>query len=232
MLSGLQDAYQKVEYTLQMQRDFVADVSHELRTPLTTLRGNLGLLNRDLPSEERDDILTDLVDESDRLIRLVNDLLLLARADAGRSLANERVEIHPVIEETVRQVNLLDPNRKIILDVPVDLEIIGDRDAFKQVIVILLDNAIKHSNGKIDVQAHLVDSRLEIRVRDYGEGITPDVLPHVFDRFYRGEDQAIVPGFGLGLPIAKALVEGMGGEISIESKLGKGSVVTTYFLIS
>jgi signal transduction histidine kinase len=232
MLSALQDAYQKVEYSLATQRSFVADVSHELRTPLTTLRGNLGLLTRDLPSEELDDILTDMVDESDRLIRLVNDLLLLARADAGRSLTKEPLEIHPVIEERTRQVRLLDPNRQINMDVPVELQILGDRDAFKQVIVILLDNAIKHSKGRVDVQAHLVDSSVEIRVRDYGEGIAPDVLPHVFDRFYRGDDQVIVPGFGLGLPIAKALIEGMGGEISIESELGEGSLVTSKFLAS
>ena len=200
-------------------------------SPLTTLRGNLGLLNRDIQFEERDDILIDMVDESDRLIRLVNDLLLLARADAGRNLAQKPVEIRPLIEETTRQVRILDPKRKISLDMPVALEIIGDRDAFKQVMIILLDNAIKHSNGRIDVQAHLVDFGAEICLRDYGEGIASDVLPHVFDRFYRGEDRVIVPGFGRGLPIAKALVEGMGGEILIESKLGKGSVVTTHFLV-
>jgi signal transduction histidine kinase len=232
MLSALQDAYQKVEHALQMQRDFVADVSHELRTPLTTLRGNLGLLQRDPPSppEEQADILSDMVDESDRLIRLVNDLLLLARADAGLGLAQEPVAIQLVIEETARQVRLLDPNRKISLNIPPKLQIIGDRDAFKQVMLILLDNAIKHSDEKIDVQAHWDDSGIKICVQDYGDGIAPDILPHVFDRFYRGEDRVIVPGFGLGLPIAKALVEGMGGEISIESELGKGSVVTSKFL--
>ena len=232
MLSGLQDAYQKVEHALQVQRDFVADVSHELRTPLTTLRGNLGLLSRKPPAppEVQSDILADMVDESDRLIRLVNDLLLLARVDAGRSLAKEPLEINLVIEETARQVRLLDPNRQINLDVPAELEIIGDRDAFKQVVMILLDNAIKHSGRDIDVQAHQVDRGLELSVRDYGEGIAPEDLPHVFDRFYRGEDRVIVEGFGLGLPIAKALVEGMGGEISIESMLGKGSIVTTKFL--
>jgi signal transduction histidine kinase len=234
MLSGLQDAYQKVEHTLQMQRDFVADVSHELRTPLTTLRGNLGLLNRKppAPTEEQADILSDLVEESDRLIRLVNDLLLLARADTGRSLAQEPVEVQPVVDETARQVGLLDPDRQINQDIPPKLEIIGDRDAFKQVMVILLDNAIKHSDGKIDVQAQLDDTGVEILVRDYGDGIAPDVLQHVFDRFYRGEDRAIVPGFGLGLPIARALVEGMGGEITIKSNLGKGSVVITQFKAS
>jgi signal transduction histidine kinase len=229
MLSGLQDAYQKVEHALQMQRDFVADVSHELRTPLTTLRGNLGLLNRDLPSEERDDILTDMVDESDRLIRLVNDLLLLARADAGRSLAQEPVKIYPVIEETARQVRLLDPNRKISLDVPAALEIVGDRDALKQVMMILVDNALKHSSSEVAVKAKQASSVVEIQVQDHGEGIHPDVLPHVFDRFYRGEDQTTIPGFGLGLPIAKALVEGMGGAIMVESQPGQGSEVIMHF---
>ena len=94
MLARLQDAYQQVAHSLEMQRDFVADVSHELRTPLTTLRGNLGLLRREppIPAEEQADILTDMMDESDRLIRLVNDLLVLARADAGRSLAKEPLE--------------------------------------------------------------------------------------------------------------------------------------------
>src|SRR5262249_5357174 len=100
MLSRLEDAFQKVEHSLQMQRDFVADVSHELRTPLTTLRGNLGLLRRDLPPEEQADILSDMVAESDRLIRLVNDLLTLARADTGRSLAKETVKVAEVVEET------------------------------------------------------------------------------------------------------------------------------------
>jgi signal transduction histidine kinase len=232
MLSGLQDAYQKLENALQMQRDFVADVSHELRTPLTTLRGNLGLLDRKPPGppEEQADILGDMVDESDRLIRLVNNLLLLARADAGRSLASEPIDIYPVIVETARQVRLADTDRNINMDIPAELEILGDRDAFKQVMMILLDNAIKHSDGNIDIQACLDDSRIQISVRDYGEGIAPDVLPHVFDRFYRGEDRVIVPGFGLGLPIAKALIEDMGGDIIIESEMGKGSVVTSKFL--
>lgn len=232
MLSGLQDAYQKVEHALQMQRNFVADVSHELRTPLTTLRGNLGLLSRKPPAppEEQADILTDMVDESNRLIRLVNDLLLLARADAGRSLAQEPVEIRPVIEETVRQVRLLDPNRQISLDMPDDLKIIGDRDALKQVMMILLDNALKHSSGEVDVKAKQASSGVDICVRDHGEGIPPDVLPHVFNRFYRGEDRVFIPGFGLGLPIAKALVESMEGTIILESEVGKGCVVTTQYL--
>jgi signal transduction histidine kinase len=231
MLSRLQDAFQKVEHSLQMQRDFVADVSHELRTPLTTLRGNLGLLRRtaSVPPEEQADILNDMVDESDRLIRLVNDLLSLARADAGRNLAKGPVDISAVIEETCRQAQQLDPQRKIALDVSENLNILGDRDAIKQIMLIALDNALKHSSGDINMIARKRGTQVEIRVQDFGEGMPPEKLEYVFDRFYRGDDTATLPGFGLGLSIAKTLVEGQGGEIVMESRLGKGSTVILNF---
>jgi signal transduction histidine kinase len=231
MLSRLQNAFQKVEHSLQMQRDFVADVSHELRTPLTTLRGNLGLLRRaaSLPPEEQADILNDMVDESDRLIRLVNDLLSLARADAGRNLAKESVGVSAVIEETSRQAQQLDPQRNITLSLSPDLNILGDRDALKQILLIALDNALKHSSGDIHVSAGQKGARVEIRVQDFGEGMSPEKLEHVFDRFYRGDETSTLPGFGLGLSIAKTLVEGQGGEIVMESQSGKGSTVILSF---
>ncbi len=227
MLERLQEAYQRVAHSLEMQRSFVADVSHELRTPLTTLRGNLGLLGRTppIPADESADVVNDMVDESDRLIRLVNDLLVLARADAGRSLAREPFEAAPVLEESIRQVQPLDPARKISLDAPESLTILGDRDAFKQVTLILLDNALKHSDGAIQVTAARSGDQVEIHVRDSGAGIPPDKLEHVFDRFYRGDESASGTGFGLGLAIAKALVEAQGGSIRIESQTGQGSTV-------
>jgi two-component system, OmpR family, sensor kinase len=229
MLSRLQDAFQKTEHALDMQRNFVADVSHELRTPLTTLRGNLGLLRRTPPPEEQADILNDMVEESDRLIRLVNDLLQLARADAGRALAKEPVEVASVVEETVRQANQLDPHRTIHLQADPGLKILGDKDALKQILLIALDNALKHSGGDINVNAERKGALIEIRVQDFGEGIPADRLEHIFDRFYRGDESASVPGFGLGLPIAKALVEAQTGEIKLESKIGQGSVVNLHF---
>jgi len=224
MLARLQDAYQQVAHSLEMQRNFVADVSHELRTPLTTLRGNLGLLQRTppIPAEERVDILNDMTDESDRLIRLVNDLLILARADAGRNLANEPVAILPLLEETCRQARALDPQRQISLEVA-EVHCRGDRDAVKQVMLIALDNALKHSSGAIKVSAQLNGKLAEISVQDFGPGIPPERLERIFDRFYRGEASSTLPGFGLGLPIAKALVEGMGGSIVMESEVGNGS---------
>ena len=229
MLSRLQDAFQKVEHSLEMQRNFVADVSHELRTPLTTLRGNLGLMRRDLPPEEKTDIVNDMVDESDRLIRLVNELLLLARADAGRSLAKEPLDVSIVLEETCRQARQLDPQRQINLDVPENLSILGDRDAFKQVALVLLDNALKHSTGNINVTTKSRGAQVEVRVQDFGEGIPAEKLEHVFDRFYRGDETSTIPGFGLGLPIARTLVEAQGGEIIMESEIGKGSSVILHF---
>lgn len=231
MLTRLQDAYQKVEHSLEMQRNFVADVSHELRTPLTTLRGNLGLLARTPPAppEEQADILVDMVDESDRLIRLVHDLLLLARADTGRSLAQESLPVQPVLEEIIHQAQQLEPDRQISLVVSNDLLILGDRDAFKQVILILVDNALKHSDSEVQVAASRVSSRVEIRVQDHGAGIPPGKLERLFDRFYRGQEAPLTPGFGLGLPIAKALVEGMGGTIKVESEVAVGSTIRLSF---
>ncbi len=209
-----------------MQRNFVADVSHELRTPLTTLRGNLGLLGRvpPIPQEESADILNDMVDESDRLIRLVNDLLVLARADAGRNLAHEPLEAGPVWEEACRQMQQLDLQRNIHVAMDGGLMVLGDRDALKQIALILLDNAVKHSAGDIIVSGRRMEQAVEMRVKDGGPGIAPERLAHIFDRFYRGEDRT-AGGFGLGLSIAKALVEALNGSIMMESELGQGSVV-------
>ncbi|MFZ1043989.1 MAG: HAMP domain-containing sensor histidine kinase [Anaerolineales bacterium] len=226
MLARLQEAYQGVSRALKMQRDFVADVSHELRTPLTTIRGNLELLRREppMPVNEQSEVLTDVVHESDRLARLVHNLLILARADAGQSLTREPIAVRAVIEETCKQARQLDRQRQIIEDVE-DLSVIGDRDALKQVLLILLDNAIKYTTEEIKVSAKATGNQFLICVSDKGSGIPPEKLEHAFDRFYRGETNSNVQGFGLGLPIAKALTEGQGGTIEIQSELTQGTTV-------
>jgi two-component system OmpR family sensor kinase len=237
MLTQLQAAYQQVERSLQQQRRFVADVSHELRTPLTTIRGNLALLRREpaVSTEEEADILDDMADESDRLIRLVNDLLALAHAESGRQLQSETVWVKPLVEDVCRQARLLDPDRTITCARLLDVGVVGDQDALKQVLLILMDNALKHSTGAITViTAHLDPKGLgdasglnvAISIRDTGPGIDPSALPHVFERFYRGDEARGRPGIGLGLPIAKALVEAQHGTITAESQVGQGSVIT------
>ena len=230
MLTELQAAYQHLEQALQAQRRFVADASHELRTPLTTIRGNTALLQRDPPiaEEDRVEVLADMVDETDRLIRLVNNLLALARADAGRPLRHDPVRLQPLIEDLCREVKLLEPHRIIRCDDLQDVAVAGDRDAIKQILVILLDNARKFTpvDGLISIRTAATNERVSISVRDTGRGIEPAALPHIFDRFYRGDPARTGEGAGLGLAIAKTLVEAQHGTLSVESELGRGSVFT------
>jgi signal transduction histidine kinase len=137
-----------------------------------------------------------MVDESDRLICLVNDLLLLARADAGRNLESETVDIHAVIEETMRQAQQLDLERELATDINPGLSILGDRDALKQVMLILLDNALKHSEGKVDIHAQLQNKQVKIRVRDQGEGIPPKSWSIYSTVSTEGRTETPFPGLG------------------------------------
>ena len=221
MLGELQAAYQQ-------QQQFVADVSHELRTPLTTIRGNLSLLRREPPVsiEERTDILDDVTEESDRLIRLVNDLLALAHAESGRQMRSETVQIKSLVEDVCRQARLLDPERAIVCDDVRNVAVLGDQDALRQVLLILMDNALKHTSGAITVAAQAIGKQVVVRVCDAGPGIAPEMLPHIFERFYRGENTSTDSNIGLGLAIARALVEAQGGTITVESQLEQGSTFT------
>jgi signal transduction histidine kinase len=227
MLEQLEEAYQKVSGSLEMQRGFLADVSHELRTPLTTLRGNLGLLGHEqpFPEDETADILNDMTDETDRMIRLVNELLEQARADSTKNMLLEPVELKILLQDVVRQAQLLREDRRISLDVPDDLSVMATRDALKQVMLILVDNAMKHSQHDIQLEVQRVEDEVEIRVIDHGEGLSPEDLAHVFERFYRA-DRINANGFGLGLSIAKGLVENMNGQIGMASIVGVGTTVT------
>jgi two-component system OmpR family sensor kinase len=230
MLAELQAAYVQVEETLQTQRRFVADASHELRTPLTTLRGNIGLLQRQPPIsvEDRTDVLGDMVDETERLMRLVNELLALARADAGRPLHQEPVQLKPLIEDVCQQIKLLAPERSIICRSNFDVMVIGDGDALRQVLLVLLDNALKHTPAEatITLATGLNDGQVSIQISDDGPGIPPAHLPHIFDRFYRGDAARSSPGAGLGLAIADELTKAQNGAISVESQVGQGSTFT------
>lgn len=227
MLGRLEESHLQVRQSLEMQRNFVADVSHELRTPLTTLRGNLDLLNHKppLPSEEQSDVLNDMIEESERLIRLVNQLLVLARADAERGPDMESIPLLPLVNDCIRQVHLLDPKRSITVDVPGDLNVLASSDSLKQSLVIVLDNAIKHTGGPVEISASEIESEIEIWVKDHGRGMDPEALKHVFDRFYRTDESLKTPGFGLGLPIAKSLMSRQNGSIRIESAPQKGTAL-------
>jgi len=230
MLTELEAAYRQVEKALQTQRRFVGDASHELRTPLTTIRGNIELLRNPaaMDAQERADILTDTKDEVERLIRLVNQLLSLARADAGHALRCEPLSLKPLIEETCHQAALLAPQRRLACDNLLDATVSANRDALKQVLLILLDNALVHTpaHASVTVAMARAGDLIAVSIRDTGPGIAPDLLPHIFERFYRGDVSRSGGGAGLGLAIAKELLQAQHGAIQVESQIGKGSVFT------
>jgi signal transduction histidine kinase len=218
---------------LQAQRRFVADASHELRTPLTTIRGNIGLLRREPPinAEDRADILADTVDETDRLIRLVNDLLVLARADAQQLLQNKPIQVAPLLEDACRQIKLLAPQRTLECQIEPNLTVTADGDALKQVLLALLDNALKHTPPEAVIIVKTITGRnsISISVGDNGPGIEQTELPQIFDRFYRGDPARSGPGTGLGLAIASELIKAQNGTLKVESQPGQGTVFTLKF---
>ncbi|MGB8646942.1 MAG: HAMP domain-containing sensor histidine kinase [Anaerolineae bacterium] len=230
MLTELEQAYRQLEETLQTQQRFVADASHELRTPLTTIRGNLEFLQHESPVDaaDRADALTDTKEEVDRLIRLVNQLLTLARVDAGRPLQPEPLPVKALVEDVCRQIKPRAPRRSITYQVPEETAVMADRDAIKQVLLNLLDNGIKHtpSTAAVEITSTEADGYVTIRVRDTGPGISPQILPHIFERFYRGQLSRSGPGTGLGLAIARELVQAQNGTLAVESQVGQGSVFT------
>lgn len=230
MLAELESGYRQLEEALHSQRRFVADASHELRTPLTTVRGNIELLRREplIEAGERAEIVADTTEEVDRLIRLVNQLLALARADAGQTLRDDPVPVQPLIEDVCRQARLLTPQTGIHCEAPADVLVQGDRDALKQVLLILVDNALVHTPAGTPVALTVSTAATQVvfSVRDSGPGIAPEVLPHIFERFYRGQASRTGGGAGLGLSIAKDLIEAQGGMLTVESQLGQGTVFT------
>jgi signal transduction histidine kinase len=229
MLAALEGAYAQVAQALQTQRWFIADASHELRTPLTTLRGNLALLQREPPitPDDRTAVLADIVDENERMIRLVNDLMTLARAEYAPAIELETVPLQALFSEIERQVSSLPAHCNFRVYHAPSTPVKAKRDTLKQVLLILLDNAFKFTPaGCVELSAEQKGDMISIRVRDTGVGIEKDTLPHIFQRFYRGNHARNGNGYGLGLAIAKTLVEKQNGHIQAESEPGRGSTFT------
>lgn len=178
-------------------------------TPLTTIRANLDLLRREPPiaKPDRRDVLVDLTRESERLGRLVANLLTRERSDAGRPQRREPIRL----ARLVRRLEATQPGRTIGIEVPPNATALGDLDALTQVTPILLDSALKFTpaEGTVSVAAEVTDARVSLVARDTGVGMAPEVLPHVFERFYQGHGGLRgTSGSGLWLAIAQALVTG------------------------
>ncbi len=228
-------AMRPINAAFEQQRMFVADASHELRTPLTLIRANAELAQMD-PSAKIEAVMPELhgiLDEVDRTDRLVDDLLMLARADAGRlELLREPQDLARVVGGAVESMQPLAATRNVRLAFTAagTCVALADGERIKQVVRILVDNALKHTpdGGTVDVDIGCAGTEATVTVRDTGSGISAEDLPRVFDRFYRVDKarSRSMGGTGLGLSIAKALVEAHGGRISIISREGEGTVAS------
>ncbi len=224
----------RIEELFRVQQRFVADVSHELRSPLTAVRGNLDLLKRGAAQdpEERALVLDAIDSETARMSRLVSDLLLLARQDAGVPLAKHPIELDTLLLEVYRQAQLTAKGVRLTLGAEDQAIIVGDRDRLKQVLLNLLDNAVKYTpqGGEVTLALTKDERWVKIAVQDTGIGIAPENIPNLFDRFYRVDKARSrdAGGTGLGLAIAKSVVDAHNGKLTVESEPGKGSTFTVW----
>jgi signal transduction histidine kinase len=219
----------------ERQQQFVADASHELRTPLAVVQSHSELMLRHPTDtvEEQSRNVAVVLKETKRMTKLVGDLLTLARTDSNQLLVEGRTfRLDEVVRDVAEDYGLMADVQEIVLHTQVDscIEWEGDESRIRQLLVILLDNALRYTpeGGRIDVSCRQTGAGLELKVRDTGIGIAPADLPRIFDRFYRGDKARTRAegGSGLGLSIAKWIVEAHHGKIRAESVLDQGTTLT------
>lgn len=258
MLARLEHAYNNLDESYKMQRRFVSDASHELRTPLTTIRGNIELLEKmwkqsgsgrlaDLKHSQLAldqtqlelslEAMQDISAEARRMSTLVNDLLSLARADAGYQMEMDNVEIYPLLEEVARRAQLLPRNAEWIVGDLSPLEgvvVRGNHDYLLQLVFIFIENAFKYTpEGHVELSATTKEGHAGIVVKDTGIGMDPEEVPHIFDRFYRAdESRGKTVGTGLGLSIAKWILDEHNASVEVETRAGAGSTFTIWLPVA
>lgn len=222
-LNNMAEQLQRLE---QARREFIANVSHELRTPLTTILANTqGIIDGVIREKETEDYLKVNIEETKRLSLLVNELIELSTLEKGNiKLDKQRTDISQLIESILKQMELKAREKNLKLDFNIQERIEGDIDKnrIKQVIINLIDNAIKYSPEGEEIVVSLKEKNgiLYIQISDSGCGIPRDHLPMIFERFYKvGKDK----GVGIGLSLSKGIIQVHGGQIQVESEEGKGA---------
>lgn len=231
MLRSLDAARAEREAALKKQREFVADSSHELRTPLTSVLANLELLQASLrsPRHEEDRAMVDsALRSSRRMSRLVGDLLLLARADAGRAGAHDDCDLAEIAGNAAAELAPIMGDRELEIDNQHVLPVRGNADELHRMVLNLLDNATRHTQvgARIELHVRRLGDEAVVEVADDGPGIPPRLREQIFDRFVRGEgpaDTAVGPGSGLGLAIVRAVAGSHGGSVEVGESAAGGA---------
>lgn len=227
----LNEMITRLQGSFEQMSQFISNVSHELRTPLAALRGSCEIALRNAKSEDEcRAVLASNIEDLDRLARTVSDLLALARAEAGQRLLKPRPEnLTELVRDAVESTRPLAAEHGISIHYQADGEVLADVDPehVLRLLINLLDNAIKYNrpNGRVEVRLGTDNKWAVISVTDTGSGITPEDLPRIFDRSYRGQNEhaGITGGTGLGLSLANWVATAHGGRIDVESQAGQGS---------
>ena len=220
---------QPMRLAFERQQTFVADASHELRTPLAVIRANAEFIQQAQPHSDE---AAEIVSETDRLTALIEAMLALAQGEHDAGLGQEQIDLGAVVDGSAESMRPLAAERHVTLDVSAapDLTVTGNREQLRQLVVILVDNALRYTprGGRVDVDVARRDGSAVLAVSDTGIGIEQSALDRVFERFYRADDarNRDSGGAGLGLAIARKLVTDHGGSIAAHSAPGQGSTFT------
>ncbi len=228
MLDRVATAYRQQQDALEAQQRFVADASHDLRTPITSITGNVQFLLRakSLPPDEHNAVLHDIGASAGRMQHLVSNLLALARVDAGQlQLRSDTIFVNDLLEGVAHEARALQSGVAVIVELAPGLALQGDAESLHRVLMILVENALKHTapGGRVRLAARQQNTHIRLDVSDTGTGIAPEHLPHIFERFYRADTARSGAGTGLGLSIAQATIAAMGGSIVVQSTAGVGT---------
>ncbi|THF74577.1 HAMP domain-containing sensor histidine kinase [Cohnella fermenti] len=223
----------RLDRTIERQKQFVADASHELKTPLTVISSYADMLKRwgKDNDEVRDEAIEAIGSETERLKKLTHSMLTLAEAEQDEWLQVERFNVVAVLRELAgvlgttfqREIRVHAPNPNV--------HMLGDKDKIRQLVQILIDNALKYSKEPVDVRVRLDRNLVKLEVTDYGMGIAESEIPFLFERFYRVDEarHRSTGGSGLGLSIAKKIVDVHGGHVEVFSKIGVGTTIVIQF---